>query len=92
VLGRLRILDGGTYLGLSTNGAGPRGRYTYDGASGAIEWAGGLKGFRYPVQSSMLQRPNTPRANASAAPFIVIHYQLRAGGNINSMSCVRTAG
>jgi hypothetical protein len=84
VVGRLRILDGSSYSGLSTSGTGAKGRYAFDQASGNISWVGGLQGFRYPLTSSSLAR-----ANNTGAPFILINYQLRAGGNINSMSCVR---
>lgn len=81
-VGRLRILPGGAYTGLSTSGTGQQGRYAYDAATGKIDWAGGLQGFSYPLQASALE-------SNGGAPFITIHYRLREGGSINSMSCVR---
>jgi hypothetical protein len=83
-VGRLRILPGGTYTGLSTSGIGEQGRYSYDPATGKIDWAGGLRGFSYTLKGSALE-------SNGKGPFIAIHYQLREGGSINSMSCVRTA-
>jgi hypothetical protein len=81
-VGRLRILPGGAYTGLSTSGTGQQGRYSYDPATGKIDWAGGLQGFSYVLQGSALE-------SNGGTPFISVHYQLRAGGSINSMSCVR---
>jgi hypothetical protein len=89
-VGRLRILAGGAYTGLSTSGSGPQGRFTYDQSTGKIDWGAALQGFPYLLQSSQLQsNPRTPAANGGATPFIVVHYQIRPGGNVNSMSCVR---
>jgi hypothetical protein len=94
-VGRLRILPGDAYQGLSTTGGGPQSRFSYDPATGKIDWVGGLQGFSFPIQGSALEsNPLTPAtvANGAGSPSIVIHYQLRAGGSINSISCVRTGG
>jgi hypothetical protein len=81
-VGRLRILPGGAYTGLSTSGTGRQGRFVYDSATGKIDWAGGLEGFSYALRGSALE-------SNGGTPFIAIHYQVREGGSINSMSCVR---
>jgi hypothetical protein len=81
-VGRLRILPGGVYTGLSTSGTGQPGRYAYDPATGKIDWGRGLLGFSYTLQGSAVESNGGP-------PFITVHYQIREGGSINSMSCVR---
>jgi hypothetical protein len=92
-VGRLRIVSGGTYSGLTAPNAasaGPQGRFTYDQATGNINWIGGLQGLPYsPLSSALQSNPLTPQANGGATPFIVVNYQIKPGGAVNSMSCSR---
>jgi hypothetical protein len=82
-VGRLRILGDGVASGITPDGSGPQRRFTYDPATGNIDWAGGLQVAGWTVERS-LYAPET-----SGAPNINLHYRLRAGGNLNSMYCKR---
>jgi len=79
--GRLRILGGGTYSGLTPDGSGPQRRFAYDAATGSIEWAGGIPNLAATVQRSQYSVSATGRAG------ITVWYQ--RGGNTNSVSCQR---
>lgn len=83
-LGVIRVVGDGAYTGMNASGTGPRQRFAYDAGSGAVRWAGGrIPGLAWPVQDSRYA------VDARGNGFIVVHYQLRAGGNVDSMSCTR---
>jgi len=79
-VGKLRILGGGLSSGVTPDGTGPQHHYSYDASTGAITWADGMKVAGWTVEQA-LYRPS------GGKPNINLHYRLRAGGNLNSMSC-----
>jgi hypothetical protein len=81
--GKLRILDGTTSSGVTPDGAGPQHQFTYDPASGAMSWIGGLQIFSWTVEQALYG------PDGKGIPNITLHYRLRAGGNLNSMGCKR---
>ena len=81
--GKLRILSGTTSSGVTPDGAGPQHQFTYDPASGAMTWIGGLQIFSWTVEQGVYG-PDT-----RGIPNITLHYRMRAGGNLNSMGCKR---
>jgi hypothetical protein len=82
VIGKLRILGAGVSSGVSREESGAQYRFTYDPASGAINWTG-LTIAGYTVERAEY-RPET-----DGTPNINLHYRRQAGGNLNSMSCAR---
>jgi hypothetical protein len=81
--GKLRILSGTTSSGVTPDGSGASHQFTYDAASGAITWEGGLRVFSWTVEQALYG------PDAKGIPNINLHYRLRAGGNLNSMGCRR---
>ena len=82
-VGKLRILNGSASSGVTPDGSGPQHTFTYTPATGAIAWAGGLQIVSWTVERAEY-RPTT-----TGIPNINLHYRLRPGGNLNSMSCQR---
>ena len=81
-IGKLRILSGTASSGVTPDGSGAQHRYSYDAATGAITWADGMKVSGWTVEQA-LYRPSAGKPN------INLHYRLRAGGELNSMYCLR---
>lgn len=84
-VGRLRILGDGVSSGITSDGSGPQRHFAYDPASGEITWPGGFQVAGWTVEQAVY----APEANGT--PNINLHYRLRPGGNLNSMSCKREA-
>jgi hypothetical protein len=82
-VGKLRILGNGVSSGVTPDGAGGEHRFSYDAATGAITWADGMKIAGWAVEMALF------KPLADGKPNINLHYRLRAGGNLNSMSCLR---
>jgi hypothetical protein len=82
-LGRLRILGPASYTGLTPDGSGPQRRYTYDPATGGIEWVGGM-----PNLTAILQRSEY-RASANGRAEITVWYKVAEGRFDLTMGCRR---
>lgn len=81
--GKLRILTASASSGVTPDGAGPQHAFTYEPATGAITWPGGLTIFSWTVERAEF------RPSAKGIPNINLHYRSHAGGNLNSMGCQR---
>jgi hypothetical protein len=81
--GKLRILTDTTSSGVTPDGSGASRPFTYDPATGAIAWPGGLQIFSWTVEQALYG------PDAKGIPNITLHYRLRPGGNLNSMGCKR---
>jgi hypothetical protein len=82
-IGKLRIYGAGSSSGVTPDGSGPQHRFTYDSASGTLRWVDGMTIAGWTVEAAEY------RPELSGTPNINLHYRLRAGGNLNSMSCTR---
>lgn len=82
-IGKLRVYAGGLSSGVTPDGSGPQRKFTYEQATGTLHWVDGLKIAGWTVEAAEY-RPET-----NGTPNINLHYRLRAGGNLNSMSCSR---
>jgi hypothetical protein len=82
-VGKLRIASNNSSSAIIKDGSGAQHRYAYDVATGAITWAEGMKIAGWTVESALY------RPSADGRPNINLHYRLREGGNLNSMSCQR---
>jgi hypothetical protein len=84
MVGVLRLYGGGLSSGVTRDGSGPQRRYAYDPAAGTLRWDGGLTIAGWTVEAAEY------RPQSDGRPNINLHYRLRAGGNLNSMSCLRS--
>lgn len=83
-VGVIRVVGNGVYTGMNAQGTGPQQRFSYDPGTGAIQWGGGrIPGLAWPVRASRYM------TDTKGQGTLVVHYQLREGGNVNSMSCSR---
>jgi len=82
-IGRLRILGPGTYTGLTPDGSGPQGRYTYDSATGAIDFIGGIPNLKVARLSSSYQSTNIGKNE------IVLNYMVGAAGSVLQTYCLQ---
>lgn len=84
-MGDIRITGAGTYTGLSRNGAGPSGRYSYDASTGIVSWEGGKVAgfFGTPTETTFA-------IDTKGSPYLDIVYRVRAGGNLFNLSCRKT--
>ena len=86
-MGTIQVTGSGSYTGLSKTGSGAPSSFTYDAASGAINWEGGnLKGFFGKVVESQLGFDHR------RVPHIRVTYRVREGGNLFDLSCLREGG
>jgi hypothetical protein len=85
-LGTITIADNGSYTGLAKEGKGLPSRFSYDAATGRIDWKGGrLAGFFAMVVESSFSRDNRGR------PLIRVTYRVREGGNLFTLECQSAA-
>ncbi|MEO7191278.1 MAG: hypothetical protein ABI051_09495 [Vicinamibacterales bacterium] len=82
-LGKLRILGPTTYTGLTPDGSGPQRSYSYDPATGNIEWVGGMPNFTRLVQRSQY------RVMANRTTEITVWYKIAADRFDLTMGCGR---
>jgi hypothetical protein len=83
-IGTLRVMSAGIYTGLTTSGAGPKGRFDYDPSSGRIRWEGGsLKGFSGRLVDSRFD------VDSRGVPYFALVHRARDGGKLLDVLCRR---
>lgn len=81
-IGQITIVGPGVYTSLVKEGTGSKATFSYDAASGTIEWDGGrLAGFFGKIVESRYSLDNNGR------PVIRVTYRVREGGNLFDLSC-----
>lgn len=81
-IGEILIAGKGVYTGLVKEGTGPKATFSYDPASGKIQWEGGrLAGFFGKVVESRYSLDNRGKS------LIEVTYRVRDGGNLFVLSC-----
>ncbi|HEX2723939.1 MAG TPA: hypothetical protein VHM24_13570 [Gemmatimonadaceae bacterium] len=81
-IGKIGVVGKGVYTSLVKEGTGSRAAFTYDPASGRIDWDGGkVAGFLGRVVKSSLA------FDKRGKPVIQVTYTVREGGNLLDLSC-----